>query len=84
MQATAVSAAAKTSHGSPPMVTLVVVLGAEVRGIPAPLLQQIDEFVEIPQRGVTRSLNVTVSAAVLLWEVVRQRARLMDEGGSGK
>jgi len=32
----------------------------------------VDVCVEIPQHGVTRSLNVHVSAALLVWEYTRQ------------
>lgn len=44
----------------------------EREGIPANLLQLLDVCVEIPQQGVTRSLNVHVSAALLVWEYTRQ------------
>lgn len=44
----------------------------EREGIPADLLQLLDVCVEIPQQGVTRSLNVHVSAALLVWEYTRQ------------
>lgn len=45
----------------------------EREGIPANLLQMLDVCVEIPQQGVIRSLNVHVSAALLIWEYTRQR-----------
>lgn len=45
----------------------------EREGIPAALIQQLDVCVEIPQRGVIRSLNVHVSGALLVWEYTRQR-----------
>lgn len=44
----------------------------EREGIPANLLQMFDVCVEIPQQGVIRSLNVHVSAALLIWEYTRQ------------
>uniref|UniRef100_A0A3Q3EVL7 Si:dkey-85a20.4 n=1 Tax=Labrus bergylta TaxID=56723 RepID=A0A3Q3EVL7_9LABR len=40
----------------------------EREGIPANLLQMLDVCVEIPQQGIIRSLNVHVSAALLIWE----------------
>uniref|UniRef100_A0A3P8T136 tRNA (guanosine(18)-2'-O)-methyltransferase TARBP1 n=1 Tax=Amphiprion percula TaxID=161767 RepID=A0A3P8T136_AMPPE len=43
----------------------------EREGIPANLLQMLDVCVEIPQQGVIRSLNVHVSAALLIWEYTR-------------
>uniref|UniRef100_A0AAY4CYJ9 tRNA (guanosine(18)-2'-O)-methyltransferase TARBP1 n=1 Tax=Denticeps clupeoides TaxID=299321 RepID=A0AAY4CYJ9_9TELE len=50
----------------------LLLLGNEREGIPANLLQMLDVCVEIPQHGVTRSLNVHVSAALLVWEYTRQ------------
>ncbi|KAG5266487.1 hypothetical protein AALO_G00232640 [Alosa alosa] len=50
----------------------LLLLGNEREGIPANLLQLLDVCVEIPQRGITRSLNVHVSAALLVWEYTRQ------------
>ncbi|XP_046884752.1 probable methyltransferase TARBP1 isoform X2 [Hypomesus transpacificus] len=50
----------------------LLLLGNEREGIPAPLLQLLDVCVEIPQQGVVRSLNVHVSAALLVWEYTRQ------------
>ncbi|KAM9847516.1 LOW QUALITY PROTEIN: putative methyltransferase TARBP1 [Aulostomus maculatus] len=50
----------------------LLLLGNEREGIPANLLQLLDVCVEIPQQGVIRSLNVHVSAALLIWEHTRQ------------
>nr|XP_015218568.1 PREDICTED: probable methyltransferase TARBP1 [Lepisosteus oculatus] len=50
----------------------LLLLGNEREGIPANLLQLLDVCVEIPQFGVTRSLNVHVSGALLVWEYTRQ------------
>ncbi|XP_036210404.1 probable methyltransferase TARBP1 isoform X7 [Myotis myotis] len=53
----------------------LLLLGNEREGIPASLIQQLDVCVEIPQRGITRSLNVHVSGALLIWEYARQQGR---------
>ncbi|KAM9559168.1 putative methyltransferase TARBP1 [Salvelinus alpinus] len=50
----------------------LLLLGNEREGIPANLLQLLDVCVEIPQQGVIRSLNVHVSAALLVWEYTCQ------------
>ncbi|KAM8852619.1 putative methyltransferase TARBP1 isoform 1-T1 [Synchiropus picturatus] len=50
----------------------LLLLGNEREGIPANLLQLLDVCVEIPQQGIIRSLNVHVSAALLIWEYTRQ------------
>ena len=52
---------------------VVLVLGNEAEGMPVRLIQELDLCVEIPQFGLIRSLNVHVSAALLIWEYCRQR-----------
>lgn len=51
---------------------VVILLGAEKEGVPVDLLNLVDQCVEIPQLGIIRSLNVHVSASILLWEYTRQ------------
>lgn len=51
----------------------VILLGAEKEGVPVDLLNLVDRCVEIPQSGIIRSLNVHVSASILMWEYTRQR-----------
>lgn len=46
----------------------VLMLGAEKEGIPANILNILDDTIEIPQRGIIRSLNVHVSAAITLYQ----------------
>ncbi|TSO98518.1 putative methyltransferase TARBP1 [Bagarius yarrelli] len=57
----------------------LLLLGNEREGIPADLLQLLDVCVEIPQQGVTRSLNVHVSAALLVWEYTKQHSVYLME-----
>lgn len=49
-----------------------IVLGAERKGLSAKLLQKC-QLVTIPMYGMTTSLNVSVAAAVILYELERQR-----------
>ncbi len=49
---------------------VALVFGNEVNGIDEKVLDLCDAFVEIPQYGTKHSLNVSVSAGVLLWHVV--------------
>lgn len=56
----------------------------EREGIPANLLQMLDVCVEIPQQGVIRSLNVHVSAALLIWEYTRQHLSSGPSGADSK
>jgi len=51
---------------------ICVLLGMEKQGTPGYLLRQVDVCIEIPQFGITRSLNVHASAAVLLWTYWKQ------------
>ena len=51
----------------------VLLLGREKEGIPVELIHILDDCIEIPQFGVTRSLNVHVSGAILIWEYTKQR-----------
>jgi tRNA guanosine-2'-O-methyltransferase len=51
----------------------VIVLGKEKEGIPAETIQAIDVCVEIPQFGMIRSLNVHVSASIVMYEYTKQR-----------
>ncbi|RCH82928.1 Tar (HIV-1) RNA binding protein 1 [Rhizopus azygosporus] len=50
----------------------VLLLGKEKQGVPADLLQMLDVTIEIPQYGITRSLNVHVSGAICIYEYTKQ------------
>jgi 23S rRNA (guanosine2251-2'-O)-methyltransferase len=52
-----------------------LVLGAEGRGISRLLRERCDGMVGIPSEGRIDSLNVSVAAGVLLYEVIRQRKK---------
>jgi len=51
-----------------------IVMGSEDEGIAAENLRICDELVKIPQFGAIGSLNVSVAAGILVYEVVRQRS----------
>jgi len=53
---------------------VAVYFGNEGGGLPAPLLESVDERLRIPLSGGVESLSVTAAAAVLLFEVARQRS----------
>jgi len=48
---------------------LVLVLGEEVHGIPVETLNQCDDILEIPMHGKKESFNVSVAAAIALYEL---------------
>ena len=52
---------------------VALLLGSEECGLDESSLAAADERVRIPMHGAADSLNVSVSAGVLLWEAVRQR-----------
>lgn len=52
---------------------VALVLGGEGGGIRRGVLAQCDDRVRIPMRGQVASLNVSAAAAILCYEVVRQR-----------
>lgn len=52
---------------------VALVMGAEDTGVSADNLRMCDRMVKIPQFGTIGSLNVSVAAGVLIYEVVRQR-----------
>jgi TrmH family RNA methyltransferase len=54
---------------------VALVLGSEAHGLSGSWLAAADDQVAIPMRGVADSLNLSVSTALLLYEVVRQRDR---------
>lgn len=54
-------------------VPTALVLGAEDTGISPDVIRRCDTFVSIPMFGHIGSLNVSVAAGVLMYEVVRQR-----------
>lgn len=52
---------------------IALVMGAEDVGISPEVLKYCDTFVSIPMFGNISSLNVSVAAGVMMYEVVRQR-----------
>ncbi len=50
-----------------------IAVGSEARGLPAAWLERADARLRIPMFGHADSLNVSTSAAILVYEAVRQR-----------
>ena len=50
-----------------------IIMGSEENGVSPQLLKIVDQCLKIPMKGTIASLNVSVAAAMILGEVVRQR-----------
>ena len=54
---------------------IALILGNEVTGLEQSTIEICDGCIEIPQSGMKHSLNVSVAAGIVLWEVSRQMSR---------
>ncbi|MCG7858800.1 RNA methyltransferase [Flavihumibacter sediminis] len=52
---------------------LAVVFGNEVSGVDANVIAASNGCIEIPQLGMKHSLNISVAAGIVLWELVREK-----------
>jgi tRNA G18 (ribose-2'-O)-methylase SpoU len=50
---------------------LALVFGHEVKGVQEEVMEVVDGCIEIPQAGTKHSLNISVSAGIVLWEVFK-------------
>jgi 23S rRNA (guanosine2251-2'-O)-methyltransferase len=62
-----------TSHAQQ---KIAVIMGNEVTGVEQSTIAISDGCIEIPQLGMKHSLNVSVAAGVVLWELVRTKVSL--------
>jgi len=53
---------------------VAIVMGSEDRGVSREVIELADATISIPLTGITGSLNVSVAAGIILYEVVRQRS----------
>lgn len=49
-----------------------IILGNEVKGVDQHVMDLCDLCIEIPQYGTKHSLNVSVTAGIVIWELFRQ------------
>lgn len=49
-----------------------VILGNEVKGVQQSIIDVCDRCVEIPQYGTKHSLNVSVTAGIVIWDFFKQ------------
>ena len=50
-----------------------IILGSEAQGLSQKWLKEADDLIKIPMKKGLDSLNVSVSAAVILFEALRQK-----------
>jgi 23S rRNA (guanosine2251-2'-O)-methyltransferase len=48
---------------------LAIIFGNEVKGIDQKIVDSCDECIEIPQFGTKHSLNISVAAGIVIWEI---------------
>ena len=48
-----------------------VVFGNEVKGVQQEVVSQSDGCIEIPQFGTKHSLNVSVTAGIVIWDLFK-------------
>ncbi len=51
----------------------LIIMGSEENGVNSHLMKIADHKVKIPMKGTTESLNVSVSAGIILYEAIRQK-----------
>ncbi len=49
-----------------------LIFGHEVKGVDQDIINKADDCIEIPQEGTKHSLNISVSAGVVLWEFFKK------------
>jgi 23S rRNA (guanosine2251-2'-O)-methyltransferase len=54
---------------------IAVVFGNEVSGVEQSTIEQCNGCIEIPQLGMKHSLNISVAAGIVLWELTRSQLK---------
>lgn len=56
-----------------------IVFGNEVDGVDQQVVNESDQIIEIPQWGMKHSLNIAVSAGIVLWDVVIKMRKAVNQ-----
>ena len=59
---------------------VALIFGNEVTGVEEEIISLCDGCIEIPQFGTKHSLNISVAAGIVLWEVVRTMIYIKEKG----
>lgn len=63
--------------GFEPDEKIAVVFGNEVSGVEQSTIELCDGCLEIPQLGMKHSLNIATAVGVVLWELVREKIKVL-------
>lgn len=55
---------------------VALIFGNEVSGVEAETISLCDGCIEIPQFGMKHSLNISVAAGIVLWEIIREKIQI--------
>jgi len=66
-------------YSPPPGKKLAFLFGNEVNGIEDRLLKFVDSCIEIPQFGTKHSLNISVAAGIVLWDVLTKQKIIINK-----
>lgn len=55
---------------------LAIIFGHEVKGIDAKIMNMIDTCIEIPQFGTKHSINISVCAGIVIWDIFSKLSKL--------
>lgn len=59
---------------------IALVFGNEKNGISKTFNDACDQKIKIPMKGMVQSLNLSVSAGIILWEITKQRQKQGETG----
>jgi 23S rRNA (guanosine2251-2'-O)-methyltransferase len=59
---------------------LAVIVGSEGEGMRRTVKEMCDALVNLPMKGTVNSLNVSVAAGIIAYEVMRQRRKMEGRG----
>ena len=55
-----------------------IVVGSEGKGLSRLVRDRCDRLVQLPMRGQVDSLNASIAGSIVLYEVMRQRAKIIQ------
>ena len=59
-----------------PYQPIAIVIGNEINGVDQEVIDICDQAIEIPQFGTKHSLNVSVSAGIVIWDIWKKLSKI--------